>query len=102
MPTRPFALRPLCAQRPWLIAALLGVLGGCQAESEHDKIFFSCSQEAPQCPESQQCDFQNRCCHPVNASPSTPRGSCRLAPELGTGEALFPTGGKAVSSSAAK
>lgn len=100
MLARSFAPRSRTAHPSWLLAALLGLLGGCQAESAHDKIYFSCSKEAPECPDSQQCDFQNQCCHPVNASPSTPRGLCRLAPELSTGGSVFPTGGKGYSSTA--
>lgn len=59
-------------------------LGACQAQSEHDKIFFSCSAQFPTCPKKQVCNLEDNCCHPLNEAPNAPKGQCKLIPG-GTG-----------------
>lgn len=57
---------------------------GCAAQSDHDKIFFSCSAQFPQCPEKQVCNLKDNCCHVIGEAAGTPLGQCKLAPG-GTG-----------------
>lgn len=70
-------------------------LNACQAQTEHDKIFFSCSREAPGCPSNQVCNFQDNCCHLASEPKGSSLGHCKLGPGGNTGiETLFPGGGQ--------
>lgn len=73
-------------QRLTLGTVILTAVGtwSCAGQSEHDKIFFSCSAQFPTCPEKQFCNLEDNCCHLVGEAPGTPLGQCKLAPG-GTG-----------------
>lgn len=70
------------------IATALALHAGCSAQTAHDKVFFSCSAQAPECPENQVCNLEDNCCHLVDEAAGTELGQCKLGPG-GTG---FPGG----------
>lgn len=61
----------------------------CKAQSVHDKVFFSCSAQAPACPENQRCNLEDNCCHLESEPPGSALGHCRLSPD-GTGGMSLP------------
>lgn len=77
------------AQRLTLGTVILTAVGssGCAAQTDHDKIYFSCTAQFPTCPEKQFCNLEDNCCHVIGEAPGTPLGQCKLAPG-GTG--VFP------------